>query len=162
MGLVEEIQSNGYSIYGDGGVFSNKRNIFLKQKTQSNGYQSVTLSFGKSKKTCNVHRLVALKYIPNPENKPHVNHIDGDKSNNHLGNLEWVTPKENTKHSIEKGLQSPQGETNANAKLTLEQVKEIKILLTQVDVIKTEIAKKYGVSVSAIHDIDKKRNWAWV
>lgn len=51
-----------------------------------------------------VHRMVAELYVPNPENKKYVNHIDGDKSNNHKSNLEWVTARENTMHAIKLGL----------------------------------------------------------
>jgi hypothetical protein len=53
-----------------------------------------------------IHRLVAATYIDNPLNKPQVNHIDGNKSNNHVSNLEWVTQSENIRHAINTGLKS--------------------------------------------------------
>ena len=62
------------------------------------GYEKVNLSINKVVKTCKVHRLVALTYIKNPENKPWVNHKDGVKANNNDWNLEWSTVAENTQH----------------------------------------------------------------
>jgi hypothetical protein len=67
------------------------------------GYDTVILSEG-GRKTIKVHRLVAYAFIPNPLGKPHVNHKDGNKSNNHVSNLEWVTPCENVRHAISTGL----------------------------------------------------------
>ncbi len=69
------------------------------------GYRVVSLSDSYNKsKYVGIHRLVALAFIPNPENKPSVNHIDGVKDNNDISNLEWVTPKENTRHAWDNHL----------------------------------------------------------
>lgn len=76
------------------------------------GYYCVDLYPGKVTKK-NIHRLLAENFIPNPENKVHVNHIDGNKLNNALNNLEWNTAKENTQHSFKNGLQIvPKGKDN--------------------------------------------------
>ena len=76
----------------------------LKPKRQRNGYLKVRIG----SKEMRVHRLVALAFIPNPMNKPDVNHIDGNKENNRVENLEWVTKSENMKHAYENGLGSNQ------------------------------------------------------
>lgn len=68
------------------------------------GYLIVHLGQSKIKM---VHCLVATAFIPNPENKQFVNHIDGDKTNNNISNLEWVTSKENMEHAIRTGLRNP-------------------------------------------------------
>lgn len=77
----------------------NNRILELKQrKNKRNGYMQVDLHKDGKKRTMRVHRLVAKAFIPNPENKPEVNHIDEDKTNNHVFNLEWMTGKENVNH----------------------------------------------------------------
>lgn len=77
----------------------------LKQVVNSYGYYCVTIKYLNGKqKVCPVHRLVAQTFIPNPDNKPQVNHIDGIKTNNHVNNLEWCTPSENLKHAFKNGL----------------------------------------------------------
>ena len=78
--------------------FGNIRNKtkLLKIVPNKQGYNIVVLCNG-IRKTINVHRLVAAAFVPNPENKPCVDHIDGDRANNHADNLRWVTAKENCK-----------------------------------------------------------------
>lgn len=81
----------------------------------SRGYWCIHL-YSKSKMyTYLVHRLLALSFINNPEDKPHINHIDGDRTNNSLGNLEWVTQAENCQHAWDTGLQTNRY-TNASVK----------------------------------------------
>ena len=79
-----------------------------------NGYSIIVLSINNKPKTFTVHRLVAKHFIHNPENKPEVNHIDGDKGNNHISNLEWNTKSENNQHAYNNGLKK--GSTHLKGK----------------------------------------------
>ncbi len=85
-----------YSVSDDGQVKNNKTNHILKFDKNTKGYYRVTLGSRRNRQM--VHRLVAIAFIPNPDNKPQVNHIDGNKLNNHVSNLEWCTNAENTFH----------------------------------------------------------------
>ncbi|GMK40905.1 HNH endonuclease [Paenibacillus sp. CCS19] len=76
----------------------------LKPQLQRDGYLRVTLSKKGQKKRVAIHRLVMIAFIPNPEDKEQVNHLDGNKLNNKLINLQWVTPKENIAHAFAHGL----------------------------------------------------------
>lgn len=76
----------------------------LKQHKQANGYMKVVLCVARQPKNFLVHRLVAQAFLDNPENKPGVNHIDGNKQNNHAANLEWALSSENTQHGLRTGL----------------------------------------------------------
>lgn len=102
-----------------------------------------------------VHRLIADTFIENPENKPQVNHIDGNKVNNHVSNLEWCTASENQKHAIKNNLRSAKGEKNSQSKLTLKQVSEI----FSDNRLYKEISLDYNISMSTISSIKNKKTW---
>lgn len=116
-----------YSVTEDGRIWSHRSNKFLKCFSSKEGYIRLELNKDGLAKNLTVHRLVAQAFIPNPEGKSEVNHIDGNKSNNHVSNLEWVTRSENMVHAIKNNLQTiNKGIKNPNAKLTEEQVEFIR------------------------------------
>jgi hypothetical protein len=114
------------------------------------------------RKSKRLHRLVASAFIPNPDNLPEVNHIDGVKTNNHVNNLEWVTTKDNIAHALKNGLMAT-GERSVFSKLTEEQVREIRSSYkpnTRGFGCKS-LAKKYGVSDTTIRNILKGKKWKY-
>jgi len=106
MKSLQCIDFPGYSATFEGEIWSHKRNKFIIGKINRYGYHTVGIRNSNSKRLHKqTHRLIALVYIPNPENKPCVNHKDGNKLNNHIDNLEWCTISENTQHSFNNQLQ---------------------------------------------------------
>jgi len=95
---------NKYAINKCGDVMSVQTKKLKKIFVNSWGYYTVTLYKNKKNHTFTIHRLVAQSFLPNPENKEQVNHIDGNKLNNHLSNLEWTTKSENLLHAYQKNL----------------------------------------------------------
>jgi HNH endonuclease len=104
-----------------------------------------------------VHRLVALAFIENPENKPEVNHKEAPKTNNAANNLEWATRAENDEHKKVHGWTTP-GTKNAQAKLTEAQVIEIRNLRKQ-GWSEDELAAQYGVTSSNVSLIVLRKSW---
>jgi hypothetical protein len=105
-----------------------------------------------------IHRIVATAFLPNPENKPQVNHINGIKSDNNLNNLEWNTHSENQKHSIKIGLRSAKGIKNSQSKLTEDDIRQIRKL----DLKYAEIAKMFNIGVPNVCSIKKNKTWTHV
>lgn len=129
------------------------------QDTNRDGYKVVALYKNNKSTAKTVHRLVALAFIPNPENKPCVNHIDGNKQNNNIENLEWVTYSENTIHSFQNGLQiSLKGEDVATSKFTNDQVHEICKLMEE-GLRNIEIIEKLGVPKTLLKNIRNGSSW---
>lgn len=137
--------------------------IFISQKILENvrnseGYLQVTLCKDDIKKTIKIHRLVAIAFIPNPKNKPFVNHLDGDKTNDFDWNLEWSTSQENCIHAHKTGLQvSYSGESCNLSKLTEKIVLEIRSLYEVMS--EEDIASKFKVNASTINRIQNKKTW---
>jgi len=93
-----------YKISNCGRVKSLRRNIIMKIALDNYNYYHINFQVNNISETIKIHRLVALNFIPNPDNKPQVNHIDGNKKNNHVSNLEWCTNQENSIHAHKIGL----------------------------------------------------------
>ena len=152
---------NGYedylvTIFGD--VYSLKSNKWLKQFNNGYGYSFTNLCKNGKEKTKYVHRLVAKTFIPNQDNKPQVNHKDGNKQNNCIDNLEWVTHSENMKHAFKIGLESNQGIKNGNSKLTENDVLTIHGLCLS-EMKQKEIGILFNASRLCIQNIISGKNW---
>lgn len=159
-----------YSITNDGRVYSHSRieerdgragpvsylvkGRWMKQQLRG-GYLRVCLS------GCHysVHRLVAEAFIPNPESRDYINHIDGNKSNNLTSNLEWCTAKENSQHKFATGLHVPlKGERHNLAKLTESEVMDIR----GSDESASVLADRYSVNKTCIYKIRSGASWSHI
>jgi hypothetical protein len=131
----------------------------LLKPWKANGYMSVELHKDLISQTYRVHRLVAAAFLLNPENKPAVNHIDGNKVNNHLGNLEWCTSKENIAHAYRTGLKTTKlGDDRKNRILSSPQV--VNILHMRGALPSKKIGELYGVSGETVRAIHNNRVWS--
>jgi hypothetical protein len=135
----------------------------LKGYLRNCGYFIVNLSKNGIVVSNTIHRLMAEAFIVNPFNLPEVNHKDGNKQNNDLNNLEWVTRRQNVQHAVDTGLlKVVQGEANGMTKLTIQQVIQIKQRFKAGLGSISTIAKEYGVTNGAIHGIKYGRSWKYV
>ena len=137
----------GYKISTQGRVKNSKGKV-LGGSTHKDGYRFITIK-GKQMP---IHRIVAENFIENKYNKPFVNHKDGNKMNNSVDNLEWVTQQENIQHSYKNKLQPSKVKTY-KGKFTEEQRQQIKDEYNNTDISKRQLALKYNVSHTCICDI---------
>ena len=134
----------------------------LKKWTDhAQGYKATVLYRGDgSARGFLVHRLVAEAFLGEIPVDCEINHLDGDKHNNCVGNLEIVTRQQNIDHAVEHGLIDNKGERNSSARLTAEQVLEIRSRYRHGGGPGYKaLAKEYGVSWESVRDIIKRRNW---
>jgi len=151
---------NLYSISKNGEVLSNNGKK-LKTEITKFGYCRCALYSNGNTKRFAIHRLVAMAFIPNPENKPQVNHKDGNKKNNCVENLEWVTASENIFHAFKNGLRKPtDGIINGMAKLSNDDVLSIRKTYSEGNISQQKIGELYGVQQSCIQRIVSKKRWA--
>ena len=148
-----------YDVSNLGNVFNRKTKRSLKPFLNDR-YLVVDLFDDTVRQRIAVHRMVAIAFIENPENKEFVNHIDGNKINNRVDNLEWVTASENSIHAVATGL-SPIGEAKTLAKLTEKDVLAIQAAFEagEKDFV---LARRYGVTSGVISSIRLGKTWKHV
>jgi hypothetical protein len=154
----KQIEGYRYEVSDNGEVRSNIYNKILKPALKKTGYFGVVLYLDGKTKHCSIHRLVAKSFLPNPDNLPEVNHKDGNRLNNCVDNLEWVTAKQNTQHAINYGSRDFRGERNKNHKLLEKEVLEIFESSLPIK----ELAALYGVSFGLVGHIKCGRAWNYL
>lgn len=145
----------GYYVSNFGRVKSFYTGKILKPAI-SLGYLFVHLCNNSKRKIFYVHRLVAQLFVSNPDNKPQINHRDGNRLNNHISNLEWCTSAENIKHAVEHNL-IPSCEDNYLAKLTQEQIFYIRDNPDNLTL--KQLADMFGMAFQTISTIQLGKSW---
>lgn len=140
-----------YIITKNGEIINKHNNHKVKPQKNGKGYFRVSIGG----KLLFVHRLVAEKYIPNPNHKSQVNHKDGNKENNYIDNLEWVTNQENRNHAVNNSLQIC-GEKCSWAKLN---ENDVIYILNNKELSSDELAKKFNVSSRTIRNVKNGKTW---
>lgn len=156
------------SASADGGRMSAEVSLVKPRTHRKSGRVYFNMTWKGFTKSVLVNRVIALRFLPNPDNLPQVNHIDGDKSHNYLYQptpelrakfgkyqLEWSTGVDNEKHAHRNGLKTGRGSQNSNAKLTPQQV----LAIRESQEPTATLAKRYGVARSTIVNIRKRNTW---
>jgi hypothetical protein len=149
-----------YTFTEDGTILSPKGKELTYHYCKK-GYARVNLKDARGKKrTYLVHRLIALTHIPNPEGKPQVNHCNGDKKDNKVTNLEWVTNQENTDHAMKTGL-IPRGSDRPNSKLSDSQVIELRGLKEE-GWNYYQLGKKFNIAYQSAHKVATRQTYTHI
>lgn len=133
--------------------------VHIKYSINTKGYIYARVNVNAKKTIIYPHRYVALLFIPNPENKPEVNHKKGIKKDNRASELEWVTRKENMRHAMDTGLNDSNGEKSGKAKLKNEDIINIRNEYKGKYGQYCELGRRYGVSNNNIKDIVNRVTW---
>jgi len=152
MSLIENwlnVAGYPYQVSNLGNVRSKKTNKLLKPYLTNRGYLTVGFWTNGKKKRISVHRLVASAFLPNPDNLPQVNHIDCNKTNNCVSNLEWVSGSTNITHAYKTGLMKQ--------KLTKEKVLKLFEYRKQGMSLRA-VGKLLGVSHTAIWEVERNED----
>lgn len=152
LGNVKSLPKKVKKKYG----FRNTKEKLLKKVNHSAGYYIVGLKKNKRDYKFFIHRLLAIHYIDNPNNFLCINHIDGDKQNNNLNNLEWCTKQENNKHAFKNNLINNTGINNGMSKLTEKDV--LFIRENKYNFLQKELAIMFNVTKNYICGIINYRN----
>lgn len=155
----EIINHPNYEVNELGEIKNKIKNKILKPFITTNGYLRIRIS---NKIAFQVHKIIALYFIDNPNNFSEVNHIDGNKLNNSINNLEWCNRSQNMIHSYKNNLSkntfNNKGEKHYNSKLKKEDIEKIKEMLNN-SISQKEIAKLFNVSKQTISNIKNNKNW---
>lgn len=142
---IKRLENNQYKYYitRQGVVYTKRKSdnrVSKKRTFNKGGYPQIRIRLDGKHRQCSIHRLVAEAFIPNPDNKPQVNHIDGNKQNPSANNLEWVTAKENVSHAVEVLDAIPRKQVHIICKIR-------KCIIDTVRSV-SDAVKKYGVWVN--------------
>lgn len=147
----------------ENGVIQKYKEKKLSLGDSGRGYKVITLNKNGKRKRFKVHRLVAIAFLANPENKPQVNHIDGIRDNNKIENLEWVTGSENVQHAFDNGLKkSSKGQSHGMSILTEDKVLEIRAIYAKGGISQKKLGLLFGVCESSVRNIVNKISWTHI
>ena len=150
-----------YLISNYGRIYNIYTNSYVVAHIGTDGYYYFTFSTYDGLKRRAVHRVEMLTFFPIEDKTLQVNHIDGNKTNNYIVNLEWVTRSENIKHAYDIGLQPPP-EQRKNTSLNKEKVIAICEMLSRGDMTQNQIAEVVGCSRSAVDAIKRGETWTYI
>lgn len=149
-----------YSVSSDGKIYSHRRDKLLKPWLGTSGYWEVSFCVNGSVTRHSVHRVLATTFVDNPDKAPQVNHIDGNKLNNTVDNLEWVSVQENQLHSSHI-LGKNRGSKQHKSCLTEEVVLKAKDLISS-GVKLSVISRQLGINYKTLYNIKDGSCWAWL